>query len=140
MNNQNFISLYRQLNRDTLSRDYLATCYASDVQFSDPLHRIKGIDALLDYFSALYSNVSDIRFDFHSSYEQGNQSLLRWTMVFRHPSLNGGNEIEVEGCSELFWQSGKIVKHQDFFDAGALLYEHVPLLGWAIRKLKGRMA
>jgi hypothetical protein len=30
--------------------------------------------------------------------------------------------------------------HHDYFDAGALLYEHVPILGGVIGWLKGRLA
>ena len=41
--------------------------------------------------------------------------------------------------SLLHWQDDKIIVHQDFFDGGAMLYEHLPVMGWAIRKLKERM-
>ena len=37
-------------------------------------------------------------------------------------------------------QRDRVHFHQDYFDAGALLYEHLPLMGGAIRWLKGRLA
>jgi hypothetical protein len=33
----------------------------------------------------------------------------------------------------------RISYQRDHFDAGALVYEHVPLLGWLIRLLKRRL-
>ena len=91
------------------------------------------------YFADLYSNVSELNFDFHGfdTVAEG-EGYLRWTMRFRHPRLAGGQVIEVPGCSHLLWHD-KVYRHRDYFDAGALLYEHVPLLGRVIRWLKRRM-
>ena len=55
-----------------------------------------------------------------------------------HPRLAGGQLIEVEGCSFLLWRD-RVYRHRDYFDAGALLYEHLPVLGRVIAWLKRRM-
>ena len=52
-------------------------------------------------------------------------------MSYRHPRLAGGGLIRVDGCSHLLWWD-KVYRHRDYFDAGNLLYEHLPLLGAAI--------
>lgn len=138
-NNKRFQQLYQQLNRDTVSRELLGSCYAKNVRFQDPFHQVNGLSELAHYFTELYRNVESIGFEFHSCFEQDQQSLLRWTMTFRHPRINRGEPVAVEGCSELHWHNELIIAHRDFFDAGAMLYEHLPILGWAIRKLKERM-
>lgn len=44
--------------------------------------------------------------------------------------------IVVVGCSHLRFHS--LVAHQrDYFDAGALIYENIPLLGAIVRRIKG---
>lgn len=136
---ERFKLLYQQLNRDSITAELIRSCYADDVSFYDPFHQIRGVQALTEYFVSMYSNVEHISFNFTGSWHQDNSSMLRWTMKFSHPRISRGELIAVEGCSELHWQEGKIVRHQDFFDAGAMLYEHLPLLGWAIGKLKERM-
>lgn len=136
---ERFTALYKQLNRDTISHQLISSCYADSVLFTDPLHRIEGVQALTNYFVAMYSNVEQIDFDFTDSWHANNKSILRWSMSFRHPRIGAGKLITVEGCSELQWHNDLIVRHQDFFDAGAMLYEHLPLLGWVIRKLKERI-
>ncbi|QAY93193.1 nuclear transport factor 2 family protein [Pseudomonas sp. ACM7] len=118
----------------------LKELYSHDVRFSDPLHEIQGLTALQDYFTELYANVSELGFTF-DGYDQVQDGIgyLRWTMHYHHPRLRRGQLIEVVGCSYLLWRE-KVYHHRDYFDAGALLYEHLPLMGTAIGWLKGRLA
>lgn len=114
--------------------------YSHDVRFSDPLHEIQGLTALEEYFTELYANVSELGFTFHGYDQvQDGAGYLRWTLHYRHPRLSHGQLIEVVGCSHLLWHK-KVYQHRDYFDAGALLYEHLPLMGSAIGWLKGRLA
>ena len=50
-----------------------------------------------------------------------------------------GKPISVQGTSHIRF-TDKVYFHQDYFDGGALLYEHVPVLGSIIQQLKKRMA
>ena len=133
-----FAEDFAALNASNLH--HLGELYCHDVQFKDPLHAIRGLPALQDYFAELYANVSQLDFRFHD-YDQvrDGAGYLRWTMSYRHPRLRRGQMIEVEGCSHLLWRD-KVYQHRDYFDAGALLYEHLPLMGTAIGWLKGRLA
>lgn len=142
---ERFKLLYHTLNAETVSPALLSTCYHSDVIFQDPFHRIEGLPALTQYFMGVYENASSVKFDFHREWHQrtddGQFSFIRWTMSYRHPRLYGGEQdIIVDGGSELSWQDQRIIYHRDFFDAGQMLYEHLPVLRWAIQKLKDRMS
>ncbi|MFO7705607.1 MAG: nuclear transport factor 2 family protein [Halopseudomonas sp.] len=134
-----FAKTFAKLDRHNL--DLLGDIYAPDIHFTDPLHDVTGLDAMRAYFAQMYANVTHISFDFHQcdSVREG-QALLRWTMTFCHPRLNKGRAIQVEGCSCLFFHDQRVSRHIDYYDAGALLYEHIPLLGGIIHWLKGRLA
>jgi len=135
---QSFAERFASLDGQNLQA--LENLYSEQVSFRDPLHHIEGLPALRDYFAQLYANARDIRYDFSGADEvQPGEGYLRWTLHFRHPRLAGGRVISLQGCSHLRWQE-RVFFHQDFFDAGALLYEHVPVMGGAIRWLKGRLA
>lgn len=137
---QGFYELYQTLNADADIPTLLANLYHPDIHFSDPFHAISGLTTLTQYFEHLYQDVAHIRFDFHQTLVEGEQGCVHWTMYYRHPKLyKGEQDIPVEGMSLLKWQAGKIIKHQDFFDGGAMLYEHIPLLGWGVRKIKERI-
>jgi hypothetical protein len=132
-----FAQHFVQLNKDNLQR--LGELYTDDVRFTDPLHEVQGLGQLSRYFGELYANVSDLRFDFHGFDQVGDgEGYLRWIMSYRHPRLGGGRLIRVVGCSHLRWRD-KVYSQRDYFDAGALLYEHLPVLGRAIAWLKRRM-
>lgn len=134
---RHFAHQFAGLNKDNLQR--LGELYSDDVQFTDPLHQVQGLGQLQEYLRELYSNVSELRFDFHGFDQPSEgQGYLRWTMSYRHPRLARGEVIRVEGCSHLLWHD-KVYRHRDYFDAGALLYEHLPVLGRAIGWLKRRL-
>jgi hypothetical protein len=132
-----FARQFSLLDKDNLQR--LGELYSDDVRFTDPLHEVQGLGQLRGYFAELYANVNELRFDFHG-FDQiaEGEGYLRWVMSYRHPRLAGGRLIRVDGCSHLRWHD-KVYCHRDYFDAGAMLYEHLPILGRAIAWLKRRM-
>ena len=135
---QSFAERFASLDGQHLQM--LEKLYSEHVTFRDPLHQLEGLPALRDYFAQLYANAHAICYEFSGADEvQPGQGYLRWTLQFRHPRLAGGRLISLQGCSHLKWQE-RVYFHQDYFDAGALLYEHVPVMGSAIRWLKGRLA
>lgn len=140
-----FAEGFCQLDKDNLDR--LGDLYSGDIHFTDPLHDVHGLEDLQRYFAQLYANVEQLKFDFHGfdNVRQDNDGLagegyLRWLMTYSHPRLHKGQPIEVQGCSHLIWANDKVCRHHDYFDAGALLYEHLPLMGPAVAWLKRRMA
>ncbi|MDQ7730886.1 nuclear transport factor 2 family protein [Halomonas sp. SpR8] len=134
-----FCAFFKKL--DNTCTEKLYEVYTDDIIFSDPLHKIEGIKALERYFSTMYENVEACQFSYHTRQLQGQQAFVTWTMSFVHPKLASGRRIEVEGCSALtFANDGRVSQHRDYFDAGAMLYEHLPLMGSAIRWLKKRLA
>ncbi|MBV2132628.1 nuclear transport factor 2 family protein [Pseudomonas sp. MAP12] len=134
-----FARRFAALDKDSL--ECLGELYSADALFIDPLHEIRGLAALRRYFAELYANVQELRFEFHGCDEvHEGEGYLRWSMSYRHPRLAGGRPIRVDGCSHLLWQDGRVYRHRDYFDAGALLYEHLPVFGRAIAWLKRRLA
>jgi hypothetical protein len=130
---------FAELDKDNLH--LLGELYSEDIAFADPLHEVQGLHDLRKYFADLYANVSDLQFEFHAFDQvREGKGYLRWTMTYRHPRLNQGEPIAVQGCSHLLWTEHKVFQHRDFFDAGALLYEHLPVMGRMIGWLKRRLA
>lgn len=149
-----FSTHFVQLNVSNL--DEIGKLYADDVTFIDPLHQITGLTALRQYFEQMYANIKSIDFVMHGHDQiyknvstiglaipddelSSGEGYLRWRMRFSHPRLKNGQTIEVEGCSHLRWSKNKVYYHRDYFDAGAMLYEHLPVMGRVIAWLKRRL-
>ena len=135
---EEFLQMYQDLDKDTLH--ILATVYTENVQFIDPAHEIVGLDKLSGYFAALYQDVTSIRFFFRNALEVKGEGYVQWDMTFIHKKFAGAQPITVAGVTFLrFDEDGKVFYHRDYFDLGAMVYEHVPLLGRLIQSIKGRL-
>ena len=104
----------------------------------DPIHEIRGLVSLEDYFSALNEGLNDCRFEYLDQVCSEHSAYLKWIMRFRHVKL-GDEVIEVRGVSHLRWNE-KIEYQEDFYDMGAMLYERLPVLGNVTRWIRLRMA
>lgn len=133
---ERFITVYGSLTAETV--DNLDEIYSEAIEFIDPLHRISGLTDLKHYMKQMYANVSNYSIDIRSSIAKDNEAFLTWEMRFRHPKLRAGAMIEFEGTSHLRFED-KITFHRDYYDAGQMLYEHIPLIGTIIRSIKKRV-
>lgn len=134
---QEFFDFYQRLDKNC-TKD-LANFYDSEIVFTDSLHEIRGLNPLIAYFDRLYARVDSLGFEFSEPDIFADRCWCSWQMTFRHPRLRRGQAIQVQGASRLDWREDKVVRHRDFFDAGQMLYEQVPLLGTGIRLLKRRL-
>jgi hypothetical protein len=131
-----FQAMFQSLRAETLGA--LDGVYAPDVVFEDPLHRIEGLDALKNYFGRLYQGVEAIGFEFEDVLDSGDQAMLTWTMHMTHRRLRPGESLALPGASHIRYTT-HVHYHRDYFDAGALLYERLPLLGGIVRAIRSRV-
>ncbi len=117
----------------------IPSVYDDAVVFEDPIHRVEGLAALQAYFGKTTANVTQCAFHFHNvQVLPENAAWITWRMDFAHPRLRAGTPLAVEGVTHLRFGE-RITYHRDYFDLGSMLYEHVPLIGGAVRWLKGRL-
>ena len=133
---ERFKQTYNRLNARSLG--LLKELYSHDVVFQDPFRRISGLPALTEYFAELYRHLESSSFVFEDDIVQGSSAVLAWTMSLKHPRLRGGDVVTVPGSTHIRFRD-KVTYHRDYFDAGAMLYEHLPLIGLVIRTIKERV-
>ena len=111
--------------------------YADEIIFKDPIHAINGIDNLREYFKKLNDNLNAGSFQFMDESVVDNKVYLSWelNLQLKRPKKN----VKASGMSVLVIDD-KIVSHRDYFDAGELFYENIPVLGSIIRSLKKKIA
>ena len=135
---QDFCQFYGYF--DATKIDQLARFYAATAVLKDPIHQVEGLDAIKAYFSRQCQNLHLCQFKFHNHLESGDQAFLHWTMDYVHPRIKGGKRLSVEGASEIRFKGEKVVYHADFYDMGAMLYEHLPVIGSLIGFFRSRLA
>lgn len=130
----NFVENYQKLSTDNLN--LLELIYHEDVIFIDPLHHLTGFDNLQAYFKRLYKNLLQCEFTISDVIYYGDTAAIYWSMVYKHPKLNGGEAVTVLGNSHIKGLDEKVKYHRDYLDVGVMLYEQLPVIGKVIKWLK----
>ncbi|HMP74379.1 MAG TPA: nuclear transport factor 2 family protein [Kiritimatiellia bacterium] len=121
-------------------RERIRSVYADDVWFNDTVHTITEVGALEGYLVATANRVVSCEVVIEQVVHEGRDTFVRWWMTVVTP--NGGPEDPMisAGMSHLrFNGEGKVVLHQDFWDAAGGLYEHIPGVGWLLRQIRARL-
>ena len=133
-----FLAFYNSLSSSNLTQ--LDVMYHTNVSFTDPVHSLSGRDALAQYFGHAYERLLHCEFTAAEKIEQGDQGFVSWCMQMRHPAINRGQLVSLDGCSVLRWQDEKIIYHRDYYDLTDMVYQHLPVIGWLTSKVKQRMS
>lgn len=124
---------------DLQSFEGLDDIYSEDVVFSDPIHKIYGRRELKRYFQYICRNLSGCRFHFYEEVIGEYTAFFKWSMHYQHPSIANDSPLELLGTTFIRY-SDKVEVHEDYYDMGAMLYEHVTILGRVIKMIKSKMS
>ncbi|WP_368541991.1 nuclear transport factor 2 family protein [Enterobacter soli] len=132
-----FVDYYAALDARPVSA--LEGIYDVNATLIDPFGEHRGLPSIERYFTHLLANVESCRFTIEPMLEDAPRFAVEWTMHWSHPRIARGETCILPGCSVLDIHRDRIVRQRDYYDAGEMLYEHLPLLGWAVRRVKGRV-
>jgi hypothetical protein len=138
MNNlaERFKAFYADLANADLSK--MSDLYHEHVIFKDPVHTINSLTKVQDYTADLCRDVGECRFEYLDQLVGESSAYIKWVMHLQHPRL-GPNTVRVRGMTHIQFDE-RIYFHEDTYDLGAMIYEHVPVIGRVIRWLKRRLS
>lgn len=134
-NPRDVAGFFNKMTKDNVA-EVCAEFYAEDVKFVDPLGSVQGRQELVAYYQHMYENVISIHFEDQGVFEKGDESVFIWNMRLKHSAIDADEPIEVSGTSVMRFKDGKVIYHRDYFDVGAMLYEHIPVIGSLIKWIK----
>lgn len=134
---ERFIDYYAELESQPPTA--LTALYHPDAVLCDPFGEHKGFLAIHRYLNHLLTNVEQCRFSIDPPLCGDQRFAVTWTMHWSHPNIGGSETLELPGCSVVEVQGDKVLYQRDYYDAGEMLYEHLPVLGWAVRGVKKRV-
>lgn len=113
--------------------------YAPEAYLNDTLKSLTGAATIEAYFLTTVQQAESVTVKFEDVAESGGNYYFRWVMDTRLKKLRAGETIRTIGITLIrFDAQGRVVLHQDFWDSTAGVYEHVPVLGTAIRGIKAK--
>lgn len=114
--------------------------YADDAFFNDTLKTLHGADAIEAYLLETATMLEYGTVTFEDVATSGEDTYVRWRMVYRSKVLSKNQDIVTIGMTHLrFNAAGKVTVHQDFWDSTRGVFEHVPFVGTGIRIVKKRL-
>jgi hypothetical protein len=121
-------------------RPRIPEVYAESVFFNDTLKTVRTASELQQYFGEAADALEVGTVDFLDVVAAEGNYYFRWRMNLEFKSFAKGEPKTSVGMSHIrFGQDGKVLLHQDFWDSSGGLFEHVPALGWIIRRAKARL-
>lgn len=135
---EKFRNFYQGLSKKDISG--LSDVYSHNIEFIDPIATHHGIETVTQYFGRLLKGTSSCDFTIHSIKSLSDDEFVaEWQMRFVSSSLKTDNPIVVDGITVAKTEGDYVTYHRDYYDMGQLAYEHVPLLGYFVRKVKGKL-
>ncbi len=111
--------------------------YSEDAFFNDTLRTVHGAGAIEEYLMATAEAIEHGSVDFLDVVGVSGNYYFRWAMTIRFKRFARGEDKRSVGMTHVrFDSAGKVVLHQDFWDSAGGLFEHVPALGWMLRRAK----
>jgi hypothetical protein len=121
-------------------REQAELVYADDAFFNDTLKTVRGSEAIAEYLAKSGDALETGTVDFLDVVASNGNYYLRWKMTLQFKSFAKGQRTTTVGMSHIrFNADGRVVLHQDFWDSSGGLFEHLPGLGWMIRRVKSRL-
>jgi hypothetical protein len=133
-------TLLGNLTRETI-QDLTAKTYAKNAYLNDTLKTLRGSAAIEDYFLATAMNAEKVTATFQSV-QRGEDGLytFRWTMETRLKKVAAGRTLRTLGITVVrFDDEGRVLVHQDYWDSAQGLFDHIPVVGYGTRAIKGRL-
>jgi hypothetical protein len=134
-----FVDFISRLSEENI-RAKARKVYAVDAYLNDTLKESMGIDRIEAYFIETARAAEEITAKVEDMAESGGNYYFRWTMNVRFKKFKKGQTLRSIGMSHIrFNAHGQVVLHQDYWDSGSGLFQHLPVVGWLIRRIKARL-
>lgn len=137
MNKETLIHFFETLH-ERVPIEVFSTIYDDAVVFKDPFNKVTGLRAVYRIFEHMYKTLDNPRFVITEYIDKENVAYVKWDFVFAFKGDKKENRFE--GVSRMQMNAeGKIISHDDFWDAAEHMYEKMPLLGSVLRFIKRKI-
>ena len=113
--------------------------YASELHFSDALMMTRDRDRVVEHFQGLVDAGTAVQVEILQTLVSDADVYLIWSMQAEFTPVRQSVISDTIGVTHLrFNEAGRVVLHQDFWDTGLGLYQHIPVLGRVVKSINRR--
>lgn len=134
-----FIEVFNQAQHGELD-DIIRETYAETLYFNDTFRTITDRNELISYMQHTGQQVDRLEVEIEDIALSKQDVYVRWVMRMQFTVMGKKVDSESIGISQLrFNQDGKIILHQDFWDGVDGFYQHLPIIGYSLRKIRSKL-
>lgn len=122
------------LDINNLQVDNISRLYHSDCVYQDPFTRTTGLEAFHSYLSARSNRLNNARIEFLDQTLSNGHIYLKWNLYVASNKPDHA-PIMARGMSQILYNN-KIYYHEDLYNLNELIFDHVPILGFATRLVR----
>jgi hypothetical protein len=123
--------------KKTMTEENLRELYAEDLYFNDTLVTIRSIDELITYMANTTNNTTEATVEIVDVAKSESDYYLRWTMDFTFNARGKTIRSKSIGMTQVrFNEQGKVVFHQDYWDSANAFYQHLPIVGGLVQRVR----
>nr|WP_172689200.1 hypothetical protein [Enterobacter cloacae]AME15644.1 hypothetical protein PIMI5_00019 [Enterobacter cloacae] len=115
---------------------FLDGIYHPDVILTDPFGCYHGLSELKKSLSSLVLKINVRYLLIDEPLINDSSFAITWTLYWSHSLLTLNKVEELNGCTHAYIYNGKVISQVNYYDLGELLYEKIPVLSFAIKKIK----
>ena len=136
---QRYIHFYEELTPERLAAE-ASEIFSPEIHFKDPFNDIHGTGVVIELFERMFTQCATAHFSVLDWSERDHNAFLLWRLDYRLRRWQPSKDREIIGTSRvLFADDGRAIEHIDYWDAAHHIYEHIPVLGAILRRLKHRL-
>ena len=136
---EKFVKLFSNLKAADLA-EQVSAVYSDKIYLNDTLNTVNSRDEMLIYLKHTAENLENYHFELIDHAISGENLYLRWTMDIDFTALGKDIQSKSIGMSHLkFDDNGKIIVHQDYWDSVEAIYQHIPYMGYWVRKARSQL-
>ena len=134
-----FLQLFGDFKKGA-TEEIIRKTYADEFYFNDTFRVLNNIDELVPYMIETAAMVEITTVELLDTSFNGKDYYLRWVMEMKFDVKNKDIYSKSIGMTQLrFNENSKIIFHQDYWDSVDGFYQHLPYLGYFVRKVRNQL-
>lgn len=136
---ERFLQLFKDFKLGA-NEEVIRQTYAEKFHFNDTFRKFNNIEELIPYLTETAAMVKSTTVEILDIATSDSDYYIRWVMVMEFSAKRKDIYSRSIGMTQLrFNQEGKIIFHQDFWDSTEGFYQHLPYIGYFIRKIRSQL-
>lgn len=133
---KHFSIVFEDFHKDAKANK-IREVYADRFYFNDTFKTFRSIGELIPYMEETAENVKTTTVEILDVSRSQTDYYLRWKMVMDFSAKGRDIHSVSIGMTQLrFNEEGKIILHQDYWDGAEGFYQHLPYIGYFVRKVR----